>query len=154
MTRRLGPATTKPPAAGAGPSTKSEVPVRDEMQAIFGQMFDSVFSESVTSFAGEYPGPGVFDPVTETTTSQPVWYSGRGVFHNYEANRIDGINILVGDIQLIALINEVSDQPAVGHELSTTDVVPILGGPLAGYRIVRVGGDPAGVHHDLQLRKA
>ncbi|HFT0748663.1 TPA: hypothetical protein ACHVXG_001719 [Pseudomonas aeruginosa] len=128
--------------------------VRDEMQAIFGQMFDSVFSESVTEFAGEYPGPGVFDPVTETTTSQPVRYSGRGVFHNYEANRIDGINIHVGDIQLIALINEVSDRPAVGHELSTTSVVPILGRPLTGYRIVRVGGDPAGVHHDLQLRKA
>ncbi|MGA4816957.1 hypothetical protein ACPA9J_27690 [Pseudomonas aeruginosa] len=26
-----------------------------------------------------------------------------------------------------------SDRPAVGHELSTTDMVPILGGPLAGF---------------------
>ncbi|EJY6032469.1 hypothetical protein RJ122_005301 [Pseudomonas aeruginosa] len=128
--------------------------VRDEMQAIFGQMFDSVFSESVTEFAGEFPGPGVFDPVTETTTSQPVRYSGRGVFHSYEANRIDGINIHAGDIQLIALTNEVAGRPDIGHLVETAEAVGILGMPAKGYRIVRVGGDPAGVHHDLQLRKA
>lgn len=128
--------------------------MRNEMQAIFGELFDTVFNESVTAFSGQYMGPGTWDPVTETTTAQPVIYSGRGVFHEYDEDRIDGLNILVGDLLLIALVNEVEDRPKVGHELSTVDVVPILGTALTGYRIVTVGGDPAGVHHELQLRKA
>lgn len=128
--------------------------MRDEMQAIFGNLLDTVFNESVTAFTGQYLGAGTTDPVTEVTTKPTITYNGRGVFYNYDASRIDGVNILVGDIQLIALVNEVEQRPAVGHLLSTTDVVPILGVALAGYRVVSVGGDSAGVHHDLQLRKA
>ncbi|MNG33840.1 hypothetical protein D3C84_1201760 [compost metagenome] len=60
----------------------------------------------------------------------------------------------MGDIQLIALVNEVEQRPEVGHLVATAAVVPILGLAMAGYRVVRVTGDPAGVHHDLQLRKA
>lgn len=128
--------------------------MRDEMQEIFGELFDDVFSESVTAFTGEYMGPGVIDPVTEETTAQPVIYAGRGVFHEYDEKRVDGLNIKFGDIQLIALTNEVADHPDIGHLVETTESVGILGMPAKGYRIVRVGGDPAGVHHDLQLRKA
>lgn len=128
--------------------------MRDEMQEIFGELFDDVFSESVTAFTGEYMGPGVVDPVTEETTAQPVIYSGRGVFHEYDEKRVDGLNIKFGDIQLIALTNEVAGRPDIGHLVETTAIVGILGMPAKGYRIVRVGGDPAGVHYDLQLRKA
>lgn len=128
--------------------------MRDEMQEIFGELFDDVFAESVTAFTGEYMGLGVFDPVTEETTAQPVIYAGRGVFHEYDEKRVDGLNIKFGDIQLIALTNEVDDRPDIGHLVETTQAVGILGMPAKGYRIVRVGGDPAGVHHDLQLRKA
>ena len=128
--------------------------MRDEMQEIFGALFDSVFAESVTSFTGEYMGPGVRDPITEETTAVPLIYGGRGVFHEYASERIDQLNILVGDIQLIALVNEVPDRPKVGHLIKTTAVVPILGAPMAGYRVVRAASDPAGVHHDIQLRKA
>jgi hypothetical protein len=128
--------------------------MRDEMQEIFGELFDDVFAESVTAFTGEYLGPGVYDPVTEETTAQPVIYSGRGVFHTYNVERIDNLNILTGDIQLIALVSEIAEKPAIGHLVETTDPVGILGSPMRGYRIIRVGGDPAGVHHDLQLRKA
>ncbi|WP_176514396.1 hypothetical protein [Pseudomonas faucium] len=128
--------------------------MRDEMQEIFGELFDDVFSESVTAFTGEYMGPGVVDPVTEETTAQPVIYAGRGVFHEYDEKRVDGLNIKFGDIQLIALTNEVAGMPDIGHLVETTNSVGILGMPAKGYRIVRVGGDPAGVHHDLQLRKA
>lgn len=128
--------------------------MRDEMQEIFGELFDDVFAESVTAFTVEYMGPGVFDPVTEETTAQPVIYAGRGVFHEYDEKRVDGLNIKFGDIQLIALTNEVTGRPDIGHLVETIDNVGILGMPAKGYRIVRVGGDPAGVHHDLQLRKA
>lgn len=128
--------------------------MRDEMQEIFGELFDDVFAESVTAFTGEYMGPGVFDPVTEETTSQPVIYSGRGVFYEYDTRRIDGLNIQIGDIQLIALVNEVQDRPDVGHLVETVDGVGILGAPARDYRVVRATGDPAGVHYDLQLRKA
>ncbi|KWW18807.1 hypothetical protein AS889_04575 [Pseudomonas putida] len=128
--------------------------MRDEMQEIFGELFDDVFAESVTAFTGEYMGPGVFDPVTEETTAQPVVYAGRGVFHEYDEKRVDGLNIKFGDIQLIALTNEVAGRPDIGHLVETADNVGILGMPAKGYRIVRVGGDPGGVHHDLQLRKA
>lgn len=128
--------------------------MRDEMQEIFGELFDDVFSESVTAFTGEYLGPGAYDPVTEETTAQPVIYAGRGVFHEYDEKRVDELNIKFGDIQLIALTNEVAGRPDIGHLVETTDIVGILGTPAKGYRIVRVGGDPAGVHHDLQLRKA
>lgn len=128
--------------------------MREEMQEIFGELFDDVFSESVTKFTGGYMGAGVTDPVSETTTAQPVIYTGRGVFYEYSADRVDGLNIKVGDIQLIALTNEVMDRPDVGHLIETADVVGILGIPAKGYRVHRVAGDPAGVHHDLQLRKA
>lgn len=128
--------------------------MRDEMQEIFGELFDDVFAESVTAFTGWYMGPGVFDPVTEETTAQPVVYAGRGVFHEYDEKRVDGLNIKFGDIQLIALTNEVAGRPDIGHLVETTANVGILGMPARGYRVVRVGGDPAGVHHDLQLRKA
>ena len=128
--------------------------LRDELQADLAEAFNTDLADAVLAFTGEYMGPGVFDPVTEETTAQPVTYAGRGVFHEYDEKRVDGLNIKFGDIQLIALTNEVAGRPGIGHLVETTEIVGILGIPAKGYRIVRVGGDPAGVHHDLQLRKA
>jgi len=124
--------------------------LRDDVQIDLAAAFDDDLADAVQGFTGTYLGPGVWDPVSETTTAQPVTYTGRGVFDNYDSRRIDNINILVGDVLLICLANEVTDKPAVGHEISAADL--ITGEPVA-YRIVSPGVDPAKAHYEIQLRK-
>lgn len=124
--------------------------LRDDIQADLAEAFDEDLADAVVPFSGTYLGPGVYDPVTEETTAQPVTYSGRGVLDAYDSRRIDGVNILAGDVLLICLANEVSDKPAVGHQITVKD---LLTGEQATYRIVSPGIDPAKVHYEIQLRK-
>ncbi|MGE8455071.1 MAG: glutamate 5-kinase [Pseudomonas alloputida] len=124
--------------------------LRDDIQADLAEAFDDDLSDAVSEFAGTYMGPGVWDPVSENTTAQPVIYTGRGVFDSYDSRRVDNINILVGDVLLICLAIEVTDKPAVGHEITANDL--ITGEPVK-YRIVSPGIDPAKAHYEIQLRK-
>lgn len=124
--------------------------LRDDIQADLAEAFDDDLADAVRAFTGSYMGPGVWDPVSETTTAQPVTYTGRGVFDNYDSKRIDGLNILVGDVLLICLVNEVTDRPAVGHQITAMDLVT---GESVTYRIVSPGIDPAKAHYEIQLRK-
>jgi len=124
--------------------------LRDDIQADLAEAFDDDLADAVQALTGSYMGPGVWDPVSETTTAQPVTYTGRGVFDNYDSRRIDNINILVGDVLLICLANEVTDKPAVGHEITADDLN--TGDPVT-YRIVSPGIDPAKTHYEIQLRK-
>lgn len=124
--------------------------IRDEIQADLAEAFDDDLADAVSAFTGTYMGPGVWDPVNETTTAQPVTYTGRGVLDSYDSRRIDGLNILVGDVLLICLANEVTDRPAVGHQITAQD---LLTGQQATYRIVSPGIDPAKAHYEIQLRK-
>ena len=124
--------------------------LRSDIQSDLATAFDTDLADAVSTFAGTYMGPGVWDPVNETTTAQPVTYTGRGVLDNYDSKRIDGLNILVGDVLLICLVNEVTDKPAVGHQITVTDLIT---GQPAVYRIVSPGVDPASAHYEIQLRK-
>ena len=124
--------------------------LRDDIQADLAEAFDEDLVDAVVPFSGTYLGPGVYDPVTEETTAQPVTYSGRGVLDAYDSRRIDGVNILAGDVLLICLANEVTDKPAVGHQITAED---LLTGEQAAYRIVSPGIDPAKAHYEIQLRK-
>lgn len=124
--------------------------LRDDIQADLAEAFDEDLADAVVPFSGTYLGPGIYDPVTEETTAQPVTYSGRGVLDAYDSRRIDGVNILGGDVLLICLANEVSDKPAVGHQITVED---LLTGEQATYRIVSPGIDPAKAHYEIQLRK-
>lgn len=124
--------------------------LRDDIQIDLAAAFDDDLADAVVPFSGQYMEPGVFDPVTETTIAQPVTYTGRGVLDSYDSRRIDGVNILVGDVLLICLANEVTDRPAVGHQITAED---LLTGQQATYRIVSPGIDPAKAHYEIQLRK-
>lgn len=124
--------------------------LRDDIQADLAEAFDEDLADAVVPFSGTYLGPGVYDPVAEETTAQPVTYSGRGVLDAYDSRRIDGVNILAGDVLLICLANEVRDKPAVGHQITVED---LLTGEQATYRIVSPGIDPAKIHYEIQLRK-
>lgn len=124
--------------------------LRDDIQADLAEAFDDDLADAVSEFTATYMGLGVWDPVNETTTAQPVTYTGRGVFDSYDSRRIDNINILVGDVLLICLASEVTDKPAVGHEITANDL--ITGEPVK-YRIVSPGIDPAKAHYEIQLRK-
>jgi len=124
--------------------------IRDEIQADLAEAFDEDLADAVSTFNGAYMGPGVWDPISETTTSQPVTYTGRGVLDSYDSRRIDGLNILVGDVLLICLANEVTDKPAVGHQIIAADLIT---GESVTYRIVSPGIDPAQAHYEIQLRK-
>lgn len=124
--------------------------LRDDIQADLAEAFDDDLVDAVSAFTGTYMGPGVWDPVNETTTAQPVTYTGRGVLDSYDSRRIDGLNILVGDVLLICPANEVTDKPAVGHQITVTDLIT---GQPAVYRIVSPGVDPAKAHYEIQLRK-
>ncbi|KAF0255926.1 glutamate 5-kinase [Pseudomonas putida] len=124
--------------------------LRDDIQVDLAVAFDDDLADAVSAFTGTYMGPGVRDPVSETTTAQPVTYTGRGVLDSYDSRRIDGLNILVGDVLLICLANEVTDKPAVGHQITAPDLIT---GEPATYRIVSPGIDPAKAHYEIQLRK-
>lgn len=124
--------------------------LREEIQADLAEAFDTDLADAVVPFTGTYMGAGVWDPVSETTTAQPVTYTGRGVLDSYDSRRIDGLNILVGDVLLICLVNEVTDRPVVGHQITAED---LLTGQQATYRIVSPGIDPAKAHYEIQLRK-
>ena len=124
--------------------------LRDDIQIDLAAAFDDDLADAVVPFTGTYMGPGVRDPISETTTAQPFTYTGRGVLDSYDSRRIDGVNILVGDVLLICLANEVTDKPAVGHQITADDL--ITGEPVK-YRIVSPGIDPAKAHYEIQLRK-
>lgn len=125
--------------------------MRDEIQAELAEAFDTDLADAVSQFTATYMGPGEWDPVSETSTAQPVTYNGRGVLADYDSRRIDGLNIQVGDVRLICLANEVTDKPAVGHQITTPDL--ITGEPVT-YQIVSPGIDPAQVRYEIQLRRS
>lgn len=124
--------------------------MRDEIQAELAEAFDDDLADAVVLFTGAYLGPGGYDPVTEENIAQTVTYAGRGLLASYDSRRIDNINIMTGDVILICLTNEVSDTPAVGHQVAVQDLVS---GQPSTYRVVTVGTDPAAAHYDIQLRK-
>lgn len=125
--------------------------LRDELQADLAQAFNTDLADAVLAFTGEYMGPGVWDPVNETTTAQPVTYTGRGVLSRYEDSRIDNVNILVGDLRLTALANEVTDTPDVGHKITASDLMDRS--KQVAYLVKSVRSDPASATYRLQLRK-
>ena len=124
--------------------------LREDIQTDLAEAFDTDLADAVVPFTGEYLGPGVRNPITEETTAQPVFYSGRGILDSYDSRRIDSINVKVGDVQLICLANETTDIPAVGHKIAVED---LLTGQQATYRVVSPGIDPAKAHYEIQLRK-
>lgn len=125
--------------------------MRDEIQAELAEAFDTDLADAVSTFTGTYMGPGVWDPVSETSTAQPVTYTGRGVLDSYDSRRVDNINIKVGDVLLICLANEVTDKPMVGHQITVADLVT---GEEVSCRVERVESDPASAHYEIQLRRS
>lgn len=126
------------------------MPIKSTMQSSFGRLFDTAFAEAVRDFTGTYPGEGVWDPVEEVTTAQPVTYTGRGVLTRYKSEQIDGLRILATDVKLIALVNEVSDKPIPGHKITAPDLIT---GELKEHLVIHpVTIDPMGVHYQIQLR--
>lgn len=125
------------------------MPIKSTMQSAFGRLFDTAFAEAVRPFSGSYPGPGVWDPVEEMTTSQPVNYSGRGVLTRYKAEQIDGLRIQATDVRLVALVNEVTERPEAGHHITAPDLVT---GQPRRHEVIAAITDPVGVHYQIQLR--
>ncbi|SDT52725.1 hypothetical protein [Pseudomonas prosekii] len=123
--------------------------IRDTMQSSFGALFNGAFAEVMTQFTGTYLGPGVYDPVTEEATAQPVTYTGRGVLTRYKLEQIDNVNILSTDSLLIVLTNEVTGVPSAGHKIAAKDPVT---GQVKTFDLLPVKADPARVHYQLQLR--
>lgn len=124
--------------------------IRDELQTEVAAAFDTDLQDAVKDFTGSYTvrGTGL---VTETGTETQVTYSGRGVLARYKLRRIDGVNILHGDVKLTALVNEVTDKPAVGHIITAPDPVT---GELQRYEVITASADSAGAAYSIQLRRA
>jgi len=127
--------------------------IRDELQTEIAAAFDDAdgLADAVNKFTASYVVAGEVDPVTEESTSQTVSYSGRGVLSGYSLSRIDGVNILHGDLKLTALTSEVTDKPAEGHLVSTADLVS---GKQQPYKAITVSTDAAGATYSIQLRRA
>ncbi|MDU3815796.1 MAG: glutamate 5-kinase [Pantoea sp.] len=124
--------------------------IRDELQAELAEAFDTDLADAVHDFTGSYTVQGEWDPVTETGGETTVNYSGRGVLSRYELGRIDGVNILHGDLRLTALANEVTDIPSEGHFIIAPDLA--TGSPQT-YRVVTLTPDPAAATYRIQLRR-
>jgi len=115
--------------------------IREEIQADLAEAFDTDLADAVLPFTGGITIPGTWDPVTETGSDPVVIaYSGRGVFDGFKLDRADGVNIRATDQLLIALTNETTGIPDIGHKINDYDVV-------------NVQVDPAGAHYEIQLRK-
>ncbi|VUS24860.1 glutamate 5-kinase [Klebsiella pasteurii] len=125
--------------------------IRDELQTEVAAAFDTDLQDAVNEFTGSYKVRSVWDPVTETGSETQVTYLGRGVLARYKLRRIDGVNILHGDMKLTALVNEVTDKPAVGHFVTAPD--PITG-VLQRYEVITTAADSAGAAYSIQLRRA
>lgn len=124
--------------------------MRDEIQEELAAAFDDDLADAVNEFDGLYVIQGEWDPITETGGETQVTYTGRGVLDSYSLDRIDGVNILSGDMLLIALKNEVTDKPRVDHTITTIDLVTEL---QQQYKVISVNADPAQAHYELQLRR-
>nr|WP_154927781.1 glutamate 5-kinase [Pantoea agglomerans] len=124
--------------------------IRDELQAEIAEAFDTDLADAVHDFTGSYKVQAGWDPVTETGGETMRSYSGRGVLSRYELSRIDGVNILYGDLRLTALANEVTDTPSESHTITAADLVTGL--PQA-YRIVTLNPDTAVATYRMQLRR-
>ena len=115
--------------------------IRDEIQADLAEAFDTDLADAVQPFTGGVTLPGTWDPVSETGEDPVVIaYSGRGVFDEFKLDRVDGVNIRATDQLLIALTNETTGTPDIGHKIN-------------GFDVVNVQKDPAGAHYEIQLRK-
>ncbi|MEQ5044261.1 MULTISPECIES: glutamate 5-kinase [Providencia] len=119
--------------------------MRSEIQSELADAFDGDLSDAVKQFSGSYVIEGEWDPVTETGDATTITYTGRGILDNYSLNRIDNINILSGDALLIALTNEVTDSPLVGHSIEVDGMK---------YSVITVQIDPVSAHYDIQLRRS
>ncbi|MFO3735769.1 phage tail length tape measure family protein [Raoultella ornithinolytica] len=83
--------------------------IRDELQTEVAAAFDTDLQDAVKDFAGSYTVRGAWDPVTETGSETLVTYSGRGVLARYKLRRIDGVNILHGEVTGLATEKLVGD---------------------------------------------
>ncbi|WP_428945297.1 glutamate 5-kinase [Pantoea sp. FN060301] len=124
--------------------------IRDEIQAEIAEAFNTDLDDAVHAFSGSYVIKSGWDPVTETGGETVVSYTGRGVLSGYETERIDGVNILAGDVKLLALKNEVTDVPAEGHIITAPDLAT---GIMQAYKVVKLGADPASATYRMQLRR-
>jgi tellurite resistance-related uncharacterized protein len=125
--------------------------IRDDLQTDIAEAFDTDLADAVNDFTGSYIIEGAVDPVTEESTSETITYTGRGVLSRYSLNRVDGVNILHGDLKLTALANEVTDKPEVDHLITAPDL--ITASPQR-YKVISAGTDPAKATYSIQLRRA
>jgi hypothetical protein len=115
--------------------------LREEIQTELAQAFDTDLADVVQAFAGGVTLPGDWDPVKEEARAPVVVaYTGRGVFDSFKLAQVDGVNIRATDQLLIALTNETTGVPDIGHKIN-------------GFDVVNVQTDPAGAHYEIQLRK-
>lgn len=123
--------------------------IKDLLNKHIGKAFDGVLSGAVKEFTGTRKpiktsenavDEWVSDDETETTTTEPITYTGRGVFSGYKEEEINGQTILSTDVQLICLQDEVSDTP------QEDDVID-------GYVVQIVKKDPVNATYKIQLRK-
>lgn len=123
--------------------------LRDDIQADLAEAFDDLdgLADAVTAFAGSREVAGEFDPVTGTTPTTTVAYSGRGVFGEYSAEEIDGQHILRQDVKLTALQNEIT------RDSNGAQYAPEVGDMIDVYEVISVGKDPAGASWTIQLRR-
>ena len=117
--------------------------MREEIQAELAEAFDDEdgLADAVQTFTGGITLPGIWDPVTEIGGEPTIIaYSGRGVFGSFDSRLVDGAQILATDVRLLALQNETTGIPSVGHKLN-------------GYDVKNVQQDPARATWVIQLRK-
>ncbi|HAU5603689.1 TPA: glutamate 5-kinase [Citrobacter koseri] len=124
--------------------------IREKLQSKVAKAFDTKLADAVNDFTGSYVIQTGWDPVTETGGETTVTYTGRGVLSKYSINRIDGVNILHGDLKLTALTNEVTDEPKVDHFITAPDLIT---GEQQRYKVITAGTDPAKATYSIQLRR-
>ena len=126
--------------------------MREELQAELAEAFDNELADAVHSFSGGVSLPSEqWYPVTETG-GEPVVisYSGRGILDSFKVELVDGVNIKATDQNLIALTNETTGIPQIGHKITTKN---LLTGQQTTYDVLKPDVDPVGAHYEIHLRE-
>lgn len=125
--------------------------LRAEIQADIAEAYDTDLADAVTAFTGTREVVGEYDPITGEQPTETTTYQGRGVMGGYSAEEIDGQHILATDVKLSGVLQ--NELLLIEGGQPTTPAEPKVGDAVAGYRVERVGQDPAKSTWTLQLRR-
>lgn len=120
--------------------------MRKEIDREIKQAFDSDLQDAVQLFTGESTtqSNSLDDWIgNDTSDNTTAIYTGRGVFSGYNSFEVLDDSVMRGDVRLICLQSEVTQEPKADDIITQGD---------SKYRVVSIAKDPVNASYSIQLR--